>query len=199
MGGKPYPEKGFDINLTPVRHGYIAEAGSKAAEELIALRKHLFQDPQPYHLKEREQLRQRMVAAVQEANKEFSWRNAEEVMQKGYGSKKWEEDIAKPCVECDACRFACGSCYCFLLGESNAAWSKARTWDSCQSVGYARVAGGGNPRKTKAERLRNMYACKMLYRKQHLGIYACTGCGRCIQVCQGKIDIRKSLEKLKEK
>jgi NAD-dependent dihydropyrimidine dehydrogenase PreA subunit len=199
MGGKPYPEKGFDLNLTPVRHGFIVEVGSKIGEELVQTRKHLFQDPQPYHLKEREELRSRMERAVAAVNKDFTWQDPEQLMKEGYGSQKWEEDIAKNCVECDACRFACGSCYCFLLGEGDENWSKVRTWDSCQSAGYARTAGGGTPRKTKAQRLRNMYACKMLYRKQNLGIYACTGCGRCIQVCQGKIDIRKSLQKLTEK
>jgi len=198
MGSQPFPKKGFDLNLSPVGSGYLVETGSEKGEQLVAGKRHLFQEPQPHHLQEREQHRQQIIQKVKECNKEFTWENPKEIVSKEYGAKELEE-IAKPCVECDACRFACGTCYCFVLSESEKTWEKVRSWDSCQSVGYGRVAGGANPRKTKTERLRNEYMCKLVYRPENFGIYACTGCGRCIEVCQGKIDIRKSLQKLSHK
>jgi len=63
--------------------------------------------------------------------------------------------------------------------------------DSCQFSGYARVAGGATPRPELFERLRNRYLCKYDYRPEALGLVACTGCGRCIDACQGKIDMRE--------
>jgi len=196
MNETPYAQKGFDLNLSPTRSGYLVETGTQRGQSLISSHKHLFQDPQTVLLHERNVLRTQMTEAVKVNNKDFTWTNPGEVTSSGYSSEKWESDIASTCVECDACRFTCGTCYCFLLSETNKLWGKIRTWDSCQSAGYARVAGGANPKKTRGRRLRNFYACKLVYRPENFGFYACTGCGRCIDVCQGKIDIRKSLQKL---
>ncbi|MCB4790867.1 MAG: 4Fe-4S dicluster domain-containing protein [Elusimicrobia bacterium] len=197
--GKPYPSKGFDINISPLKTGFIAETGSAWGEKIVSSSKELFSEAQPQHLEEREKQRLKITEAVKENNKDYTWSNPKIIVDSEFVSKVWETGVAKTCVECDACRFACGTCYCFLLSETSKEWSRIRTWDSCQSTGYGRVAGGANPRKTKSERLRNWYTCKLLYRPENFGFYACTGCGRCITVCQGKIDIRRSLQRLKDK
>ncbi|MCX5781110.1 MAG: 4Fe-4S dicluster domain-containing protein [Elusimicrobia bacterium] len=196
MEGKPYPTEGFDMNLTSLRGGFLVQAGSLVCENLILDRKRLFQDPQPYHLKEREDIRNRMTQSVMQNNKDFTWDNPRSIVQNNFDSQQWKAFVAPTCVECDACRFICGTCYCFIMAESKKKWERTRTWDSCQSAGYGRVAGGANPRKTRFERLRNFYICKLFYRPENFNFYACTGCGRCIDVCQGKIDIRKSLQKI---
>ncbi|MBN1823278.1 MAG: 4Fe-4S dicluster domain-containing protein [Endomicrobiales bacterium] len=198
MDEDPFPSKGFDINLSPTRGGFIVEIATKTAEQLISVRKHYFQDPQPILLQEREKMRKRITELVKNNNSELNWTDPQRIVSSTYNSKAWDDDIASTCVECDACRFVCGTCYCFILSETKDIWSRIRTWDSCQSAGYARVAGGGNPKNTRAKRLKNFYACKLVYRKENFGFYACTGCGRCIEVCQGKIDIRQSLAKLKK-
>ncbi|MCX5778046.1 MAG: 4Fe-4S dicluster domain-containing protein [Elusimicrobia bacterium] len=198
ISGQPYPKKGFDINLSLVRAGYIVETGSSACDDLIMSKKRLFQVPQSYHLAERDHIRQKITKAVTDNNQSFSWNDPRTLVQSSHESPQWLTDIAGTCVECDACRFNCGTCYCFFLGNSENNGEKMRTWDSCQSTGYGRVAGGANPRKEKHERLRNYYACKLVYRPENFDVYACSGCGRCIEVCPGKIDIRKSLQKLYE-
>lgn len=198
MGGQPHAAKGYDLNLTPVRSGYVVETGSAAGEALIAGKRRLFQDPQKFHQEERAGLREKMIHAVEESNRRFTWSSMHDLVKAGYESHHWKDDIAATCVECDACRFNCGTCYCFLLGDAARQWEKIRSWDSCQSHGYGRVAGGANPRKTRHERLRNFYTCKLVYRPDNFGLYACSGCGRCIEVCQGRIDIRESLQKLHE-
>ncbi len=198
MGGLPYPTKGFDLNLTPVREGFLIETGTQAGEDLAKANTSLFAQASRQQLAERDNLRNKMTELLKANNKDFTWTNPKDIVTAKYASQKWESDIAKTCVECDACRFACGTCYCFLLAESKKSWERIRSWDSCQSEGYGRVAGGANPRKTKGERLRNLYSCKLQYRPENFGFYACTGCGRCIEACQGKIDIRKSLQKLSE-
>ncbi|MBU2567948.1 MAG: 4Fe-4S dicluster domain-containing protein, partial [Elusimicrobia bacterium] len=65
------------------------------------------------------------------------------------------------------------------------------TWDACHYTSYGRMAGGSNPRHKLFERFRNRYQCKFNFRRENFGVYACTGCGRCFEVCPGKIDIRK--------
>jgi ferredoxin len=102
------------------------------------------------------------------------------------------------CVECGGCNFICDTCHCFLLSDKGDAKEnkKLRTWDSCQYANYARVAGGANPLKLRAQRLRFRFTKKFDFFVDNLGMPACCGCGRCIEVCPGKIDIREVLKDL---
>ena len=72
---------------------------------------------------------------------------------------------------------------------------RTRQWDSCLYMNFARVGGGANPRKHRAERLHNRFDKKFNFFPEVLGRYACDGCGRCIKACTGKIDIRAVLKK----
>jgi len=191
----PYPEDGFDINISPTSAGYLLEVASAAGQKIIEYCGSLLQaDVSPF-LVEQKNNRQKIIAAVEKNNSEFNWSDVSGLIARSYDSPHWKV-IAETCVECDGCRWACGSCYCFLLGEGQKSFSKVRSWDSCQSIGYGRVAGGANPRKYRWERLRNYYLCKLLYRFQNFGLLACSGCGRCIETCPGKIDIRQTLQKI---
>jgi sulfhydrogenase subunit beta (sulfur reductase) len=71
---------------------------------------------------------------------------------------------------------------------------RLRAWDSCMSEGYRRIAGGHNPRPTKADRLRNRFYCKFCYYPRDFGPVACVGCGRCISNCPVNVDIVEVLE-----
>jgi Fe-S oxidoreductase len=71
-----------------------------------------------------------------------------------------------------------------------------RSWDSCLLKGFARVAGGANPRPQLANRLRNRFEKKFGYFPQTADLFACTGCGRCISACPAKIDIREIMKRL---
>jgi heterodisulfide reductase subunit C len=138
---------------------------------------------------------------VKENNKDY-FIDIEEyykVVKEGYDLDEiWKKESEK-CVQCGGCNFICPSCYCFLIRENSKSSEEQfrdKVWDVCHFTGYARVAGGGNARKYKFQRFRNRYQCKFVYRRENFGIYACTGCGRCIDVCPGKIDIRKVVKNL---
>jgi formate hydrogenlyase subunit 6/NADH:ubiquinone oxidoreductase subunit I len=114
-----------------------------------------------------------------------------------FESDLWK-DFAKDCVECGACNFICCTCHCFLLADGvDADGRPARTklWDACLYKGFARTAGGGNPRPLRAERLRNRFDKKFSFFPQVLGRYACDGCGRCTEACIANIDIRDVLRR----
>ena len=85
-----------------------------------------------------------------------------------------------------------------MLAEipSKGLFARMKYQDSCQLSGYARVAGGASPRHELYERFRNRYYCKYEYRPDSIGLVACTGCGRCIDACQGKIDKRDVLQEV---
>ena len=203
VGIAPHPEKGFDLNLSPVKGGFLVETGSPRGEEIVNQNESLFKKASPQKMEERERNREVLRKEVEEKNREFALKGShQEVLKKNFESKVWEEE-AEPCVECAACTHTCPTCYCFLLsdeatktGEGETSYQKMRSWDACQYPMFARVAGGANPRKRRLERLRHRYAHKFDYFLDNCNILACTGCGRCIEACLGKIDMRKIFKRL---
>jgi Fe-S oxidoreductase len=73
---------------------------------------------------------------------------------------------------------------------------RTRVWDACYEAAYARVGGGANPRAEFIRRFANRFDCKWKEFKRDHGMYACSGCGRCLKACMGKIDIRNVLGEL---
>jgi len=199
MDGKPYPEGNFDINVAPVSEGFIVEVGSSKGENLLKENLPSKAKGVPEEkLAERDQKRKAVVKELEKNNKDFSLKfpYAEKV-RKNYPSKVWEEK-AETCVGCGGCAAICPTCYCFLLrdeGEEKS-FNKVKIWDYCQYPSFAKVAGGANPRARLVERFRHRYLHKLDYAPLRSQEHECTGCGRCIDTCAGKIDMREVLTKL---
>jgi ferredoxin len=116
----------------------------------------------------------------------------------------WQR-LADRCLSCHACTYVCPTCRCFdvrddiaAAGPGYAHIQRLRAWDSCMAPAYRRIAGGHNPRPTKAQRLRNRYFCKFCYSPLDFGTVACVGCGRCIDVCPVGVDITEMLAEMAE-
>ena len=119
------------------------------------------------------------------------------VVAANFEADVWRDE-AQTCVECGACNTICPTCHCFFLFDQKdeAGMARFRLWDSCMIKDFARVAGGANPRPELWMRLRNRFEKKFDFFPKVAGLYACTGCGRCISACPAKIDIRKVLKRL---
>lgn len=98
----------------------------------------------------------------------------------------WKKYAAK-CVSCGACAAICPTCHCFLLIDKEN-FEKIKNWDTCQYLSFEKVAAGEDPLKKIYNRLKNRYLCKFVHKPDMFGEIACTGCGRCITACIGKID-----------
>jgi sulfhydrogenase subunit beta (sulfur reductase) len=94
---------------------------------------------------------------------------------------------ASNCVSCGACSAICPTCSCFLLID-RPGYEKIRQLDTCQYPGFERVASGEDALGHLPERFRNRYMCKYVWKTEKYGLQACTGCGRCIETCIGKIN-----------
>ncbi len=199
----PHPAEGFDLNLSPLNDGYLVDVGSPKGEELIRLYRDYFTPAKDTQLSARKVKRENLIDRLKRylLPQNLVPRNSVQgLMKEGYNLDTWKE-FMRTCVECGGCNFICDTCHCFLLSEKKEenVNKKIRAWDSCLYANYARVAGGANPLKTRAQRLRNRFMKKFDFFVDNLGMPACCGCGRCIEVCPGKIDIREVLKDLARK
>jgi len=103
--------------------------------------------------------------------------------------------LAKDCFSCTACTTVCPTCHSFVIeDELNTdlkSGRRVRLWDSCQLQRYTRVAGNNVFRPSRLQRVRQRINCKFRYSLEQQNMMSCTGCGRCIDVCNKEIDIFK--------
>lgn len=199
----PYPKEGFDLNLSPLNDGYLVEVGSKKGEGLIQAYPQLFKPAKETQVSARRSKRDSIIDRLKRhllPQNLVSKNIVQKLMRQGYSVDTWRE-FMMTCVECGGCNFICDTCHCFILSDRSRGQQniKIRSWDSCQYANYARVAGGANPLKLRAQRLRFRFTKKFDFFVDNLGMPACCGCGRCIEVCPGKIDIREVLKDLSKK
>jgi len=207
VGGKPYPTEGFDVNLTPVEGGYIAETATPKGEEWIKSCPQVrVSEASEQHLKKRDEVRKVATEAVAAQNARFGFSADDENQPElpNDGDPVWQE-FAADCVECGACTNICPTCYCFYLYDQVLGpeeFERVRNWDSCLLSSYHRMAGGVSmkltPRPDLFSRLANRILHKFTYSPQQYGLIGCVGCGRCIEACLGAIDIREVVDKLKK-
>jgi ferredoxin len=200
VGGRPHPLRGFDLNLTPLPGGCLVETGSEKGEAIIRDSASRFRGAKEEEISSRTKLREKVLGDLKDLLKKQGQLDkapaAARVKEKSR-DPLWKEE-AVPCVECGACNLVCPACHCFILEESPAREGsvRLRNWDSCQYPGFSREAGGSNPRTRRSERLSNRFSKKFQFFPDLIGALACTGCGRCVEACMGKIDIRKILKRI---
>jgi sulfhydrogenase subunit beta (sulfur reductase) len=110
--------------------------------------------------------------------------------------------VSERCLSCRACAYVCPTCRCFAARDEMiqpGEFERIRCWDACAGENYRQVAGGHKARPEKEARLRNRIFCKFLYYPEQYNLgeaSACTGCGRCIDVCPAGVDITEVLTDL---
>ena len=202
VGGQPFCAAGYDVNLTPVDGGFVADVATEKGSKLLgSLNLAAAPDEQ---IARRDEIRKQMTDRVNAQNAEFGFTAGDDAAVKlpDDDDEAWQQ-FAADCVECGACTHICPTCYCFylydqLLGPE--AFERIRTWDSCLLSTYHKMAGGPNMKLTPRPRLRSRLANRVLhkfnYSPQQYGMQGCVGCGRCVDACPGAIDIRQVVKEL---
>ncbi|MBN2460455.1 MAG: 4Fe-4S dicluster domain-containing protein [Candidatus Cloacimonetes bacterium] len=185
-GIEPYPTENCDISLAIWDQKVMLQPLTAKGEQFInELDAHdLFHGEIDFTdlLQKRESVRQRLKIHNQNLPDNEKTREgvikAEDAIWKKY---------AATCVSCGACAAICPTCHCFLLIDRQG-FEKIKNWDTCQYPAFEKVAAGEDPLKKLYNRLANRYFCKFVYKPDMFGEIACTGCGRCIEACIGKIN-----------
>ena len=207
VGGRPFALGGFDLNISPIASGYVVWVGTEKGQALIDAHKALFREATEAQVEEVERQREKTGRALEEQNKGLKLtEHLQDILTKMEDSPEWSRHAAQ-CVECAACTNICPTCHCFYLYDRAAAGKKGqfervKTWDSCLTADYSRMAGVGgnkpNPRPKLRTRFANRFLHKYSFSPIQYGVLGCTGCGRCMEACFGAVDIRKVLDEIEK-
>jgi formate hydrogenlyase subunit 6/NADH:ubiquinone oxidoreductase subunit I len=197
VDGKPYADTGFDVNLTPIDGAFVLEAASQAGNDLLKNAGAVLREASEQDLQQREQARQGALKRLKELNRTYEAGPGLRMAAEAEDSGAWDRHGAT-CVECGACTQICPTCHCFYLFDRAAdadRFRRLRAWDSCTWSGYSRMAGAErmkpNPRSQFRSRFANRFLHKYVWSPQQWQMLGCVGCGRCVEACPGRIDIRK--------
>jgi ferredoxin len=177
---------GFDVLLTDVGDGFVAEAITKEGEKILSKAR----DSATASGKDLEKRRAVWERNNKELNKHQLKCRPEDIpklLEKAYKHPVWEEK-AKTCFSCGSCNIVCPTCYCFNVTDKFN-WdlkgvNRERIWDGCLLDGFTKVAGGHEFRAKRADRFRHRLYRKGKYVPGKIGgEISCVGCGRCVGAC----------------
>ena len=109
------------------------------------------------------------------------------------------EELSRRCQDCGGCAYICPTCTCFnitdiKLSEDNG--ERIRSWDACTFGGFTRMAGNHNPVAVDSQRIRKRFLHKLQHDVSRHGRTSCVGCGRCVGMCFGGVDIIRFIDML---
>jgi sulfhydrogenase subunit beta (sulfur reductase) len=195
-GLNPVPGKNQDLTISMVNGQAYISVSSSRGQNLVTRILESFpfrslEDDEPLELTH---IRQKTKKELENMNKRLpNYQESTDAVVNA-GPEIWQ-NYASTCVACGACALICPTCTCFLLID-RPGFEKIRQLDACQYPGFEKTAGGEDPLKKGENRFKNRYMCKYLYRPEKFEAIACTGCGRCIEACIGKISKNELLVEL---
>ncbi|MFI5225155.1 MAG: 4Fe-4S dicluster domain-containing protein [Candidatus Limnocylindrales bacterium] len=191
MGTGPEVGEGADIAMSELDDGYVVRAGTPAGEAVVG-RLALGPADAEHVAAAAEQ-----VAAVRAAiGDPVPTAGLPERLRESLDHPHWAE-VADRCLACANCTLVCPTCFCTSVTVASdldgVETTTDRSWDSCFSLGFGRVAGDANFRPRVRDRYRQWLTHKFSTWWDQFGSSGCVGCGRCIAWCPVGIDVRAEL------
>jgi len=185
---QPFPKEVADISISHLNKRIHLLTLTKKGEEFISLIKEfsiISNSPEP-EIQDIELKQSKIENELITKNTGIpNYKKTGKIVQKAK-EEIWNKHSSK-CVSCGACATICPTCTCFLLIDKPN-FEKVRQLDACQYPGFERVAGDEDALHELSKRFKNRYFCKYVWKPQKFKSLACTGCGRCIEACIGKIN-----------
>lgn len=185
----PFLTHGYDLQLTDLGSRFFVEVGRPRGKELIDRWDYFFT---PATAKDREEQYETVLEAESRFQQIVDLNTAvSRLMNDEVDDELWEE-LGNRCQNCGGCAYVCPTCYCFNIVDrsiSETEGERVRMHDSCTFAGFTRLAGGYNPRDERKRRIRRRFYHKLYYDNEKYHLPSCVGCGRCTEICFGRIDM----------
>lgn len=184
-GIKPYSTALADISVNRIEDEIVLKVFSARGEELLRGISGQLRDTDKVTFDTIENENRTVENLLRVANPDLpDYRTTGELVRNA-DINSWKKHSLR-CVSCGACTTICPTCTCFILIDKPD-FEKVKQTDACQYPGFQAVAGGEDPLKELYNRFKNRYMCKYVWKPEKFRSLACTGCGRCIEACIGKI------------
>ncbi len=185
----PFLEFGFDLQLTDLGDRYFVESGRARGDSLMDNWPQFFSPVTEEDKKLRYQL---VLEARSGFTRQVHLESAfNRIKDQGVDPSIWKH-LAKRCDGCGGCAYICPTCTCFTIFDraiSKDQGQRMRSWDSCTHLGFTEMAGGHNPVNPVEDRLKRRFLHKIYYDFLEFKRPGCVGCGRCLGICFGGVDI----------
>lgn len=199
MGAGPQASGAYDIALTEViegnEHKFLARAGGEAGRALLEkLPKRKAQAD------EHAAARAVVARTAQNMGRQMPADGVRELLARNPEHPRWDE-VAARCLSCANCTMVCPTCFCTTVEEASeldgGGTSRTRHWDSCFTMDFSYVHGGG-VRTSASARYRQWMTHKLSTWFDQFGTSGCVGCGRCIVWCPVGIDITEEVRAIRD-
>ncbi len=191
MGTGPRCTAGFDIALTELPEGFVAEAGTPRGEELL--------DAVGAREATAEEADAPTRVAREAEGRMGRWLDVSDLPGLLYSNRehpRWAE-VAQRCLSCTNCTMVCPTCFCSDVVEAvditGRRATRTREWASCFSEEFTHLAGVGPLRRSREARYRQWLTHKFASWIDQFGTSGCVGCGRCITWCPVGIDVTEEI------
>ncbi|MEO1765809.1 4Fe-4S dicluster domain-containing protein [Thiobacter aerophilum] len=192
-GDGPQAAAGFDLALTELDDGFVAQAGSQEGRELMQALVLAPATPE-----QRAAASQAIGLAAAAQTRRLPAPERLRRLYQRLDHSRWE-DVGARCLSCGNCTQVCPTCFCHREQDVPALEGEAtvheRQWDSCFSAGHAWLHGY-QVRPEIRQRYRQWLTHKLAGWQAQFGRSGCVGCGRCISWCPVGIDLTEEVEVL---
>jgi sulfhydrogenase subunit beta (sulfur reductase) len=184
----PFASFGYDLHFTAIGSRFLVEVGRVKGEQIIREWPQFFSPASDQDKREKYEV---ILEAKSRFHRLVHMDAAARRLRDGTVDDAVWQELSDRCQECGGCAFICPTCHCFSIVDKPVSANEGRrirVWDACTLCGFTGIAGGLNTTPSN-DKLKRRFTHKLLHDVEKHGHPSCVGCGRCVDICFGGVDM----------